>query len=164
VSTRLKPWMPACAGMTGTIRQESASTAAGITFCSREIGVTVKFPGRTPLSGISGTRFPGRAQHFLVIEAAIQDAIIDLDRHGFGPIRTFDHYRNLPESILRRHLRGARPADDWPYTTPVSCSLFSASGSTSQSDASTSSVCSPSKGGRVISAGESDSLIGQPTV
>jgi hypothetical protein len=126
--------------------------------------VTVKFPGRTPLSGIFGTSFPWRARHFSVIEAAIQDATIDLDRHGFGPIRMFDRYRNLPESIPRKHHRGARSGGRSAYTTPVSCSLFSASGSTSQSDASTSSVCSPSKGGRVISAGESDSLIGQPTV
>jgi hypothetical protein len=50
------------------------------------------------------------------------------------------------------------------YTTPVRRSSANAAASRPQSDLKTSSVCSPNNGGRVISAGESDSLIGQPTV
>ena len=37
-------------------------------------------------------------------------------------------------------------------------------GATLHSEASRSSVCSPSSGGRVTLAGESDSFTGQPTV
>ena len=48
--------------------------------------------------------------------------------------------------------------------TPSSRKRAAVSASTPQCSASTSSLCSPSVGGRWISAGESESLIGQPTV
>ena len=50
------------------------------------------------------------------------------------------------------------------YTTPCARNFRVSSALTPHSAASTSAVCSPSSGGRVTSAGESDSFTGQPTV
>src|SRR5690349_17704758 len=49
-------------------------------------------------------------------------------------------------------------------TTPLSRSRFTSSGAIPQSSLNNESVCSPRSGGRLTSAGESDNLIGQPTV
>ena len=49
-------------------------------------------------------------------------------------------------------------------TTPSSCNRFRSAGPVPHSAASTASVCSPSSGGRLTATGESDSLMGQPTV
>ena|SRR5580700_8081249 len=50
------------------------------------------------------------------------------------------------------------------HTTPCERSFCTSSAVTPHSASSTSAVCSPSSGGRVTSAGESDSFTGQPTV
>ena len=50
------------------------------------------------------------------------------------------------------------------HTTPASRSRFTSSGSTPHSSPSRSAVCSPSNGGRVTTAGESDNFTGHPTV
>jgi glycosyltransferase involved in cell wall biosynthesis len=107
-----------------------------------------------------------RMRHLLGIEQGPPEALIDLNRYGFGSTRTFDAYQafagvNFRERTVAPHAI----AGEWPrYSTPASRSRLSSSVSTPQSVPSTSSVCSPSSGGRVISAGESDSFIGQPTV
>jgi len=91
------------------------------------------------------------------------------EKHKQGPYRSSAVTRAAPTS------GGAMPAPDLPtafrarrsllsHTTPLSRSRFSSSAPTPHNEPSTSSVCSPNSGGRVTSAGESDSLIGQPTV
>ncbi|HEY4040689.1 MAG TPA: GlcNAc-transferase family protein [Rhodopila sp.] len=107
-----------------------------------------------------------RMRHLLGIEAAAtSEAIVDIERYGFGSVRTFAQYQafagiNFRERTIAPHAL----AGEWPYTTPDPCNRASVSASTPQSVANTSSVCSPNSGGREILAGESDNLIGQPTV
>ena len=106
-----------------------------------------------------------RMRHLLGIEVAAPEAIVDIARFGFGPVRTFDAYQAFSGiNYQQRTIAPHALTGEWAYTTPASRSPASAPASTPQSDVSTSSVCSPSNGGRTMEAGESDSLIGQPTV
>jgi hypothetical protein len=106
-----------------------------------------------------------RMRHLLGIQPAPPEALKDLDRYGFGLERSFAQYQQFAGVNFReRFVAPHAIAGEWSYTTPVSCNRLNASASTPHNDPNTSSVCSPSSGGRVIVAGESDSLIGQPTV
>jgi hypothetical protein len=110
-------------------------------------------------------RSVARMRHLLRVEPAMPEALVDIEQYGFGSVRTFAQYQEYSGiNFKQRTIAPHALAGEWPYTTPASRNRCSAAESTPQSDASTSPVCSPSIGGRVISAGESDSLIGQPTV
>ena len=67
----------------------------------------------------------------------------------------------LPATTSRNDSPAQTPPD---HTTPACFIRATSSALTPQISDNSSSVCSPSSGGRVISAGESDSLIGDPTV
>ncbi len=94
-----------------------------------------------------------------------------LDRLGGIKFGDFGHDRLLRNVVLYdRSACGSRQSRHRicgafrHHTTPSSRRRRTSSGSRPHSSPSSASVCSPSKGGRVTAAGDSDSFTGQPTV
>lgn len=72
--------------------------------------------------------------------------------------------RNRLRMFLLSRPKPAERLTTTPQTTPSDFIRANSSAATPHSSRRTSSECSPSSGGRVMSAGESDSFTGHPTV
>jgi glycosyltransferase involved in cell wall biosynthesis len=82
--------------------------------------------GKTPWQDdpdwhVRDARSMARMRHLLRIEPGPPEALVELDRYGFGTVRTFDQYQafagiNYRERTIAPHAR----AGEWPrYTTPA---------------------------------------------
>src|SRR5438105_10777580 len=127
-------------------------------------GSTVGFPG--------GSRKPSRALQpiMLFIPSSLSPSPPFRGGEGGAPARSGGEGEvglgggGSPTSPRPSPPPGAEREMSLYQTTPSSRSRFTSSGASPQSPLSKASVCSPSNGGRLTSAGESDNLIGQPTV